>query len=382
VGFLFPTGDDLCDDLNDVGSLEFVYTGNNSDDLSDFQPDGKSSVITYGNGDVNGLANVRIIATDESDFTKILDPGTTKYFDGQVALGEAFTASGNFASNTYFYLDENNNVLQRIQYHTSCSAPIVLGDTIGALGLASVTDIDGTVFGASAIGVDADQGPGPVATIGEDVTFTYLVTNDGETELENVKVIDDAETPNDASDDYMATAVVGDDGYNVGDLDKDGKLDVFEEWRFESTQTAEAGKHENIGTVIAETDDGRKVSDTDTANYTGNISVHVEKTVREVDQTLLPEPTGDDLCDDLNDVGSLTFVYTGANSNDKSDFQPDGKSSVITYSNGDVNGLANVRIIATDESDFTKIFESGTDIYFDGQVALGEAFTASGDFAL
>jgi hypothetical protein len=178
-------------------------------------------------------------------------------------------------SNTYFYiLDENNNVLQRIQYHTSCSAPIVLLDTIGAVQL---TGYLGDAPGAPVIkapepvyGVDADTLATSVpVVVGDEVTFTYVVTNLGKEELEILEVTDDNHTPNDPSDDFNPDAIVDDNGFNVGDLDKDNLLDVTEEWLYEATTTAEFGYQTNVGTVTAESQDGTTLTHSDTGNYMG-----------------------------------------------------------------------------------------------------------------
>lgn len=69
--------------------------------------------------------------------------GSNTYFEGDVNLGEAFilkvdnaTKKSRFKSNTYiFIMDMDGNVLQTVQYHTSGSAPIVLGGVVGGLTL-------------------------------------------------------------------------------------------------------------------------------------------------------------------------------------------------------------------------------------------------------
>ncbi len=40
-------------------------------------------------------------------------------------------------------------------------------------------------------GYDADNPPGPIVYVGDDVTFTYVVTNTGNTVLNNIQVVDD-----------------------------------------------------------------------------------------------------------------------------------------------------------------------------------------------
>ncbi len=121
--------------------------------------------------------------------------------------------------------------------------------------------------------LDADDAPGVIAQGGDDLIFTYVVTNTGDIALENVTLIDDDATA-DTTDDFAPAAVLGDTGYNVGDLDADGLLDVGEEWLFTATITVDAdacGTFTNIATVTG-TPSGYAelgpVSDSDPANYT------------------------------------------------------------------------------------------------------------------
>jgi hypothetical protein len=58
---------------------------------------------------------------------------------GSVNLGDTFTidatndGSSKLATNTWVHaFDESDNVVQSVQFHTSCSQPLVVGDQFGA----------------------------------------------------------------------------------------------------------------------------------------------------------------------------------------------------------------------------------------------------------
>jgi|GEM_PF-1377811 len=85
-------------------------------------------------------------------------------------------------------------------------------------------------------GADADTGTGPYIAVGEAVTWTYTVTNTGDTALTDVVVIDDVEGP--------ATFVLGDDNNN-------GAIDLAETWIYELTGVAGDGQYENEAVVTA-----------------------------------------------------------------------------------------------------------------------------------
>src|SRR5262249_1117799 len=87
-------------------------------------------------GDPMGAQAVRIIATSSSTPPTT---GSARFFDGIVNLNTQFevhssTAGGSsFGANTYFFIYTGSSLVQTIQLHTSCSAPLRRGDTFGAL---------------------------------------------------------------------------------------------------------------------------------------------------------------------------------------------------------------------------------------------------------
>jgi hypothetical protein len=154
-------------------------------------------------------------------------------------------------------------------------------DTNGAdiAGLADVTDTDpSNHFGAttginvvkSTNGDDANTGPGPNLRVGTTATFTYLVTNTGNTQLGTVSVRDDNGTTGNTADDFNAT-------FDSGDTDGDGRLDVNETWTYRATRVVTRGLYTNIATATGNPVDAAGTditalndpTDTDVANHTG-----------------------------------------------------------------------------------------------------------------
>ena len=68
-------------------------------------------------------------------------------------------------------------------------------------------------------GLPADTPPGPIVAPGDQITWTYVVTNPGEVPLTGVDITDDNGTP-DTGDDFSPL-------FDGGDLDGDGDLDLF-----------------------------------------------------------------------------------------------------------------------------------------------------------
>ncbi|MEM1069868.1 MAG: SdrD B-like domain-containing protein, partial [Planctomycetota bacterium] len=117
---------------------------------------------------------------------------------------------------------------------------------------------------------DADVGPGPSFSPGDDVTFNYVVTNPGDVPLSNVVVTDDNATPGDPSDDFEPTGLVEfGKTTNAGDSNEDGLLDPGEAWLFTATvlnvQTS-VDTYTNKADVVGEFE-GEEVTDHDPANY-------------------------------------------------------------------------------------------------------------------
>ncbi|RWD21045.1 MAG: hypothetical protein E5V63_29390 [Mesorhizobium sp.] len=107
---------------------------------------------------------------------------------------------------------------------------------------------------------------------GQPVTWTYDVKNDGNVALSNVVVTDDNGTPGIGDDFHPAAILSG--GFNSGDANQNGLLDVGETWHYQATGTAQLGGYVNNATATTDayTDTAghsRTPSATDSSDYEG-----------------------------------------------------------------------------------------------------------------
>ena len=168
---------DLCDDFGKPAQLVMLYTGDNI--LDHQQDDSKVNV----SGDPAAAPTVRILVTNNDDPT---DSGARVWFDGTVNLGENFTIDANNAgqddlnSETFVYIyDLDGNLLQSIEFHTSCSQPLILGNQFGGIQLMGFADKDG-----AGAGMVPDPGSGGTAAtdlcddFGKPAQLVMLYTGD------------------------------------------------------------------------------------------------------------------------------------------------------------------------------------------------------------
>ena len=150
----------------------------------------------------------------------------------------------------------------------------------------------------------------PAILAGKAVTWTYEVSNTGDIALGNVVVKDDNGTAGDTSDDFTANAVLS-GGYNVGDTNQNGLLDLTEKWQFTYSGTAKAGEYVNVATVSGVATDYSKNTATitgteDDCYYGATPSIAIVKTTNGTD----------DLCPILSVGDSVTWTYSVTNTGD------------------------------------------------------------------
>ncbi len=343
----------ICETLGKPLSMTFEYeigTTVDTDQASD-----KAKILQQSGVEDDGVSYV--LVTDKSNAT---DLGGKVFFQGNVAVGAAFTAAvsaaaDKFGSATYVhFFDDNpfdsvgsNALLQSLTYHTSCSQPINLGDTVGNVSLVGYTGENGTIDPNVWYGEDADTGSGPQALIGSTVEFNYVVTNPGSAPLANVTL----------TDDRLSNVV-----YVEGDDNNNGLLEAGEKWIFTATETAKTGQTTNIGTAkgTAVNAQGQdlglpQVSDQDAAAYTG------------VD-ALFPTFA---VCDEYGKPKALKLDYEPGSIVATS--QGSDKAKIL-FDSGLVDDDGVSYILVTDKSNATDL---GGKEYFMGAVAVGDEFIAS-----
>ena len=123
-------------------------------------------------------------------------------------------------------------------------------------------------------GIAAENSPGPLLPVRSTVTYAYQVQNIGNVALQNVVLVDDNGTIDDA-DDFMR-------------IHEGASLDPGDEWIFSVDRLVTAGQHTNRATAFADaaTSDGQpisaigKVTDSDVSNHFGVIvDINVDMSV-------------------------------------------------------------------------------------------------------
>ena len=303
------------------------------------------SLLPNGSIDDDGVSY--IVVTDDSNPLDGISGDI--FFAGNVAEGDTFSASianagTSFSSNTYFYFfdQQGGPLLQSAKYHTSCSAPIVLGDGILSATLIGYDGENGGLISLpDPVFEDANTAPGPEAIVGSTVQFQYIVSNTGTEKLSNVNL----------TDDKIAGLTLEEDGNG------DAFLDPGEEWIYSGSEIAKEGLQTNKGTVTAKLGDNELMA-MDPANYTGIKN---------------PPPSGD-ICDLFGKPVALKFDYiTGTT---VSTAQASDKAKIL-FDSGSVDDDGVSYIVVTDEDDATKALAGGGKRFFQGDVAFDQSFVAN-----
>ncbi len=184
------------------------------------------------------------------------------------------------------------------------------GDPVGPEAVVDDSD-PASYFGADGGGLTIDKrvngqdpsaAPGPNIAAGDDITWTYTVTNASNTPVTGVSVTDDVEG--------AATLVSGDTNTN-------NVLEPTETWVFEITGTATAGAYENTATVEGTgpettnpdgtTTPGDDFEDDDTAHHFGtDPAIALTKVTNTVNTDVDDAPL-------IMSGGDVTWTYTVTN---------------------------------------------------------------------
>ncbi|MGB5761176.1 MAG: hypothetical protein WBM58_01350, partial [Sedimenticolaceae bacterium] len=413
TGLTAPSGDigfegqAVCDIEGKADAILFEY--NPGTTLNTLQDSDKAAILFNNGVDDDGTSF--IVVTDEDDAAKALSGDGKQFFRGNVAFGDTFLADettygdDSFGSATYihFYDSASGGLLQSITYHTSCSQPIRLGDVVGnatlvgydgdedaGISLISLPEpvdpvdpppmpeielpqVDAS-FDVNNIGVTGDTAPGPVANLGDIVTFTYEVTNTGNVDLTIDDLVDDNATPDDTSDDFTPEAVLKEGGLNFGDENSDGIFNPGETWYFQSKELGDRpGLNTNIVKVTAEDDVGTMVMADDPANYLIN-PLDIQKLVA-VEPIGGAEP-GLMVCETEGKPVTMKFEYDPSVIFDT--MQDSGKGTALvsgTLTDGSIDDDGVSYIVITDDDDASDGIDG--DVFFAGIVAEGDQFSAS-----
>ncbi|MCO6454696.1 MAG: DUF11 domain-containing protein [Pirellulaceae bacterium] len=384
----------VCEAIGRPVELTFDYIGGS--DLQTSQDTSKAAVSGVPDNTPN---DSYFFVTDTTKLSTVFSGSAKTFFSGTVSLNDAFTAKASlagrtrFSSNMLIYLFDNEAAfqagqapLQTMKYHTSCSQPINLGDIVGGVEIAGAVGEHGATvnlpesqaplddlvlqgptivlevdhpFDPGNIGVPADTPTGPIANLGDKITFTYAVTNPGDMPLSNVVVTDDTGV--------LVEAILKDNGRNFGDTNSDGLLDPSETWYYQALEIAdETGQQMNIGIVTA---DPNGVTDQNPSHHFVS-PLDIQKYTRGERETA--ELVGLDVCDDLSldHFEVITLRYDGNNiiSN------PQGGKATLSGTLADPPPLE-VYIVASRDA-------TGTgNLFFSGLVQLGSYFDLSTSFS-
>jgi uncharacterized repeat protein (TIGR01451 family) len=114
--------------------------------------------------------------------------------------------------------------------------------------------------------------PGGTANAGEVISYAITITNDGNVTLTNA-VVSDPSVSN------LAPVVSG--GFNAGDADHDGKVDVGETWQYSASHTVTQAEFDGGGTInntaSVTTDQGANSSDSASVALASIVSMSFAK---------------------------------------------------------------------------------------------------------
>lgn len=266
----------------------------------------------------------------------------------------------------------SNNILETTETWTYTATRVVTAGqytnigTVTALDPSSntVTDTDpsnhfGVTAGVNVVkstnGQDANTATGPLLAVGATATFTFVVTNTGNTALGTVVVRDDNGTTGNTADDFNATL-------QSGDANSNGRLETTETWTYQATRVVTAGQYTNIATVTGNPVDSTgtvipliaPVTDTDPSNHFGvTTGINLVKSVNTLDANTTTGPV-------LGVGSNATFTYVLTNTGNVA-----VGTIVVRDDNGTVGNIAD---------DFTPAIQSG-DTNSNNRLDTGETWT-------
>lgn len=250
---------------SDMAIVGVLSTGAYPEDIA-FSPDGRIAYTTHTTGQIG--------IWDTSTFLSvgnINSPSSTKFSELWVERSGRYLFAGRGNQTLVFHTgiqlnvgDTNSNAVLDVgetwQYSAQATAQLGAQSLLATAtantveqATAEVTASDTNYYytrdwqielKASIAGQDANVAPGAQVAAGSLQTWTYAVTNLTSMPLSDIHVSDDAGTPGDTSDDWLAT-------YLSGDTNSDNLLDPGEVWQFSHTRAAQSGAVVHIATATA-----------------------------------------------------------------------------------------------------------------------------------
>ncbi len=257
-------------------SVQIVKLTNGADNNNPTGPYvavGETVTFTYEVTNTGNVALENVVVTDDNgtpgdtgdDFSPTFVGGDTNG-NGLLDLTETwtYTATHTVTADQYTNLGE-------VCADDPYGSEVCDDDPDNHFGVDSSIDIEKTTNGQQ-----ADNPTGPLIAVGGAVNWQYIVTNDGNVDLDNVVVVD--------SDDVTVTR---DDSTDVG---SDNILSVGESWTYNASGVAVADQYGNTGTVTADDTLDEEVTDNDPSHYFGvDSSIDIEKATNGEDAD---NPTG------------------------------------------------------------------------------------------
>lgn len=152
-----PPPEDCCENGNKLPSVTMAYTAENCDATNHSQ-DPRKVKCKEADPAPTLPAVARIRASDKKNPD---DPRAKVWFDGEVAMNDLFVidalnAGGRnrkLQKKTFVHVyDLSDNLLQTVEFHTSCSQPLVEGDQFGSLAFVGCEQEGGPVDGQFCVG--------------------------------------------------------------------------------------------------------------------------------------------------------------------------------------------------------------------------------------
>lgn len=152
-------------------TLQLRYTGGDCSQTSHSQDPNKVSC----SGDTGTIQPVRILVTDKNGDRVYADVDNVP-LNGVILASAANAGQGKLKSSTKVRIFDSDTglLLQEIEFHTSCSQPLELGDQFGSI---QIFGMETTKGGAGALGAEVD--------------YSYTILNGSSLPLTDVLVIDD-----------------------------------------------------------------------------------------------------------------------------------------------------------------------------------------------